>query len=377
MERREPADVSVLERDLVFMHICYVADASSVHVHRWASFFLDEGHQVSIITDVSGDIPGAEVYNVGDLLPSVRIPGISAGLQIMAKVRHIRRIIRVIQPDIVHGHYATNYGFLAALSGFQPLFQTVHGSDVLVDASGSWEQRWFVRYALQKAVRITVVADHMAERVSAMGIPTERLLVHQYGVDTDRFSPPVESSVRGQYRIVSTRMFEWKYNVGELVHAASFVIARVPRAEFVLAGDGTDRDQIEGLVAASGVGASISLVGRQSHGDIPDLLRSAAVYVSTSVTDGTSLSLLEAMACGAFPVVTDIPGNRSWVVDGENGFLFPTGNPEVLSDRIAMALEDQDLRANVVARNLEMVRTRGEYRSSMKIIEAEYERVLR
>jgi L-malate glycosyltransferase len=377
LERREPADVSVLERDLVFMHICYVADASSVHVHRWASFFLDEGHQVSIITDVPGDIPGAEVYNVGDLLPSVRIPGISAGLQIMAKVRHIRRIIRVIQPDIVHGHYATNYGFLAALSGFQPLFQTVHGSDVLVDASGSWEQRWFVRYALQKAVRITVVADHMAERVSAMGIPTERLLVHQYGVDTERFSPPVESSVRGQYRIVSTRMFEWKYNVGELVHAAPAVIARVPRAEFVLVGDGTDRDQIEGLVAASGVGASISLVGRQTHGDIPDLLRSAAVYVSTSVTDGTSLSLLEAMACGAFPVVTDIPGNRSWVVDGENGFLFPTGNPEVLADRIAIALEDQDLRANVVARNLEMVRTRGEYRSSMKIIEAEYERVLR
>ena len=359
------------------MHICYIADASSVHVHRWVSFFAAREHRVSLVTDVPGHVPGADVYNIGDCLPGIRIPGVSAGYQIMTKVRHIRRILLKLKTDIVHGHYATNYGFLAALSGFQPLVQTVHGSDILVDAVGSWEERWFVKYALQQAARVTVVAEHMAAKVRALGVSGDRLMVHQYGVDTNRFLPPARPEFRRPYRIVSTRMFEWKYNVEQLVQAIPKLCALVPNVEIVLAGDGPKRGRLESLIDDLKVRPIITMPGRQAHDAIPDLLRSATVYVSTSITDGTSLSLLEAMACGVFPVVTDIPGNRSWVTDDENGFLFPAGDPEILADRIARALEETSLREDVVARNLELVRTRGDYQLSMASMESEYQGLLR
>lgn len=142
------------------MHLCYIADVNSVHLHRWAAFFIERGHQVSVITDLAGTLPGAAVYHIGDCLPAIRLPMFAAVYQIGAKALAIRRLLRQIKPDLVHGHYATNYGFLAALSGFTPLVQTVHGSDVLVDAAGSWEQRWFVRYALRTATLIRARGDY-------------------------------------------------------------------------------------------------------------------------------------------------------------------------------------------------------------------------
>lgn len=359
------------------MHLCYIADVNVVHLHRWVSFFIERGHQVSVITDEDGVLPGATVYNTGECLPSVRLPVFSAMYQILEKAQRIRKVIREIKPDLVHGHYATNYGFLAALSGFKPLVQTVHGSDVLVDAAGSWEKRRFVRYALRKATWITSAADHMTERLLEMGIPGDRITTMQYGVDTGVFTPPEDPNERRPLRVVSTRMLEWRYNVEQLIRAIPAVQSRVHDVEVVLAGDGPERPALERLVNELGITGVVKMIGRVSHETVPALLRSAAVYVSTSVTDGTSLSLLEAMACGAFPIVTDIPGNRGWVRDGENGFLIRTDDVDALSDRIARVLEQPDFRDEVVTRNLDLVRQHGDYYANMARIEKGYQALCR
>lgn len=358
------------------MRLCYIADISSVHIQRWIRFFIERGHDVSVITDVPATVPGAQVYNIGACLPPFQLPGVSAVYQILAKVSAIRRLLRRIQPDLIHGHYATNYGFLAALSGFQPLVQTVHGSDILVDAVGSREKRWFVRHALKRATHITAPAEHMTRRLDEIGIPRERILILQYGVDTTQFAPSDDSAVRQAHRVVSTRMFDWKYNVDQLVHAAPALSSLYPDVEIVLAGDGPDRDALQELAHTLKVETVVRFVGRVLPESMPTLLQSATVYVSTSVTDGSSLSLLEAMACGAFPVVTDIPANREWITDGENGFLVRVGDVEALADRIAQGLTNDVLRTAAVCRNAELIRERGDYRINMVGIEHLYEQIV-
>jgi glycosyltransferase involved in cell wall biosynthesis len=76
---------------------------------------------------------------------------------------------------------------------------------------------------------------------------------------------------------------------------------------------------------------------------MPDLLTKADIYVSTSLYDGTSVSLLEAMASGCFPVVSDIPSNREWIRDGENGFLVPVNDEQYLAKKIIDAIRDKGL----------------------------------
>jgi len=110
----------------------------------------------------------------------------------------------------------------------------------------------------------------------------------------------------------------------------------------------------------------IRFVGDVNHMHMPALLREHHLYVSTSPADTTSVSLLEAMAVGLFPVVTDIPANREWIVDGENGRLVPPGAATRLAVALIDAWRDTDRRERARERNAEIIRTRGRWDEAMR-----------
>jgi glycosyltransferase involved in cell wall biosynthesis len=106
---------------------------------------------------------------------------------------------------------------------------------------------------------------------------------------------------------------------------------------------------------------------------MPKLLSDADIYVSTSLYDGTSVSLLEAMGSGVFPVVTDIPSNREWITNAENGFLVPTENEVVLARKIVEAIRNKELLVEANGKNRELIEQRANWKSNMKKIANIYE----
>jgi glycosyltransferase involved in cell wall biosynthesis len=109
---------------------------------------------------------------------------------------------------------------------------------------------------------------------------------------------------------------------------------------------------------------------------MPGLLGQSDIYVSTSLSDGTSVSLLEAMAAGGFPVVTDIPANREWIKDGENGFLVPVNEAGLLAKRIVSAIRDEDLLQRSRTDNLRTVEERALWPVTIRKTEGIYEELL-
>jgi len=103
----------------------------------------------------------------------------------------------------------------------------------------------------------------------------------------------------------------------------------------------------------------VRFLGRVHPNDMADLLGKVDIYVSTSLYDGTSVSLLEAMASGCFPVVSDIPSNREWIRDGENGFLFPPDNAELLAQRIIDVIRNRSLIEKSRKENLRLIEERA------------------
>ncbi len=102
--------------------------------------------------------------------------------------------------------------------------------------------------------------------------------------------------------------------------------------------------------------------------ELPELLGRTDVYVSSSLSDGTSISLLEAMATGTFPVVSDIPANRPWVEHGRNGLLFPPGDDAALANCLAEALEDAQRRAEAALICRQIVLDRGDLRKGADLL---------
>ena len=165
---------------------------------------------------------------------------------------------------------------------------------------------------------------------------------------------------------MSIRKLEPVYNVESVVDAFAEALTTLPGARLTVAGGGSLRAAIQRRsMASTGAGAT-AFVGPVTHEQIPALLREHHLYISTARSDTTSVSLLEAMACGLFPVVTDIPANREWIDDGDNGLLFPAGDAGALSRALVSAWNDPDLRRTGAARNLEIIRTRARWEDTME-----------
>jgi glycosyltransferase involved in cell wall biosynthesis len=155
------------------------------------------------------------------------------------------------------------------------------------------------------------------------------------------------------------------------------VLKEEPKTRFLIAGDGPERDHLEKEATKLNVNSAVQFLGRVPHEEMPNLLTQADIYVSTSLYDGTSVSLLEAMACGAFPVVTDILPNREWILDGENGFLIPTESETILGKKIVEAIRNDRLLSETSVKNRKIIEEKAHWEKNIGKIAKIYEGSLR
>ena len=350
------------------MKICYLANAASIHTERWASHFARRGYDVTVVSLTDAQIPGVDVRWIG---PD---PNIRGRLAYLMAVPRLRRLLRRLKPDILHAHYAGGYGLIAALASFHPLVLTAWGSDVLILPRTSRLMRGLVRFALRRANLVTSMAQHMTSAIRGLGVPGENVLTLPFGVDTGIFHPHNrrEIGTREGFTIVSTRHLEPLYNVGLLVEAMPVIVEEVPNVRLLLIGDGSERGRLQARVNELNLADRVTFLGRQRPAEIAGYLSDADLFVSTSLSDGNNVSLNEAMACGAFPIATDIPANREWINHGRNGFLTDLHDPRTLAQLGIQALRQRGLRASAAAANWEIVRQRGAWESAMEIMEKRY-----
>jgi glycosyltransferase involved in cell wall biosynthesis len=240
------------------------------------------------------------------------------------------KLIIIEKPDIIHGNWIVPTGLIAAISGKltgKPVMNSVRGMDYRI-AENRLIKPLFKLAALLSD-RITVVSESMK---SNRALACAEIV--SSGVD-DRFFEVNSSS--DSKTIISTRSLEPIYDVETLIRAVPLVLARESEAKFIIIGGGSLSDQLQNLAAELGVSERITFTGQIDNSEIPKYMEKAKVYVSTSLADGTSVSLLEALAAGLVPVVTDIEANRPFI--NEKG-LFKKGDFNELSCAILTALND-------------------------------------
>lgn len=267
----------------------------------------------------------------------------------LLKLPRARRLIRSIGPEVVHAHFATSYGLIALASGARPLVVTAHGDDVLIAPDRAILGR-IVRRVLRAAALITVPADHMRLAVEALlgsRAGSTPVAVFQYGVEASRLLEIGEAARAdrvedGTVRIVSTRAMLDLYRLDLLVDALAVLRDRGVEFRCDLAGDGPRRDDLEQRVARNGLDAFVRFHGQLESMALEQLVANADVYVSVAESDGVSIGLLEALALGPVPVLSDIPANRSWINPGETGIIVEA-DAHSLADGIEQAvLLDRD-----------------------------------
>jgi len=358
------------------MKICFLGNAQNPHIISWMNYFSSNDYEVHIISDINNTLNKIKVHYIHE--PKlIFIPIIYTIIQIWYKVFKIRRILKIIKPDILHAHWATNYGFLAALSGFHPYVLTSHGSDILIDPNKSLISKCFVKYALRKADLINSVADHVTKSIFKLNVRNNKIVTFQYGIDTSVFnSAGFNNNGESNIKIISVRDLEWRYNVDMLIKAIPIILIENSNSEFLILGDGPQKNGLINLTRQLSINKHVKFLGLVKHNKISEYYRISDIYVSTSLTDGSSIALVEALACGLFPIVTDIPANREWIIDGKNGFLVSSNSHEELAKKTIIAINDVSFRKSAYIINQNIIYDRARRSKNMKIMETCYNQLV-
>jgi len=351
------------------VRICYVSHSNSHFTKPYVDFFLRRGHEVHLVSLFEADLPGAIHHHP---LPGPIDPVRSKLIYLRALLR-VRAIVRSLEPCIVHAHYASSNGVLAAFAGVHPLVISVHGTD-LGGAVGR-ARRALLKYALGRADLINPVSGSFEPLLRSLGAPSERLLTLTQGVETERFTTDRSRRAAGPIRIVCTRSLAPHYDSPTIVATLSRLREREVPFRFTFAATGPEERSLEREVLARGLSGQVTFLGGYNQDALPALLAQADVYISAARSDGASISLLEAMASGVFPVVSDVPGNRDWLSGQGDGLLFRPGDPDDLAACLEAACADEALRRSAAERNLASVRLRGERRTNLGRLEGVYARL--
>lgn len=304
-------------------HLLFVADATSVHTRRWVGAIAQRGFRCSVISRHMGEVSGAQVHPLNT--PDGRWPWFAA-------LPRVRALARALQPDLVHGHYLTSYGFWAASLGQRPLVLSAWGSDVLVSPRESRLVRALTGWTLRRADLVTADSQDMLEAIAAY---RPRAALHQvlWGVDTAKFVAVHKAP--SPLRLVSLRNWEPNYRIDLVLHAVAQLRERRPAlpVELHLCGGGPLEASLRALADTLGLQGVVHWHGRVDEDRLAEIVRHAHLALSVPESDATSVALLEAMAAGLAVIVSDLPANRQWV-DGRGGRRVPVGDGQALAQAL-------------------------------------------
>lgn len=162
------------------------------------------------------------------------------------------------------------------------------------------------------------------------------------GIDLQKFPWRTGSEsplMEGPPRAISVARLSAEKDFPTLLRSIPLVLAEVPDFQLDLIGDGGERERLSHLIEELNLSKHVRLLGERR--DVPQLLREAGLFVSSSLTEGISLTLLEAMAVGLPIVATRVGGNPEIILDGENGLLVPPGDPGVMARAIISMCQER------------------------------------
>lgn len=334
-------------------------------LHELATALSRQGHHVTVYVSVPSGTKTPGKTEVGDGL-RIEYLSVAASADVLAQVpafsEPLRERLLRNRPAVVHAVCWTSG--LAALSATRGLgipvvqaFSTLgvaenrnHSMPASRDkAAGKGApspagMRLRLEPAIGRSANAVVAASsEVVSDLTRMGVPRKSVRCVPWGVDTDAFTPEGPTAARnGKPRLLTAADLTEREELQTLLRA----LTKVPDAELMVVG-GPARDRLRGDAAYRGLAAMTSslglsdrvmFTGRVSRRELPALLRSADLVVSTCAYEPSGVTSLEAMACGKPVVAPPTGGHIDAVVDGTTGILIPPGRPALLAQRIRQLL---------------------------------------
>ncbi len=416
------------------MRLLFVADGRSPIALNWIQHFADRGYEVHLASiypcqpnlplasltiipvafsgAVAQEYAGTQRRGVKRFVRKLATPAVRTWLRhqfvprsLPQAAKTLQLLIAKLQPDLIHALRIPYEGMLAALalSGVSTsdfdrlnppldakidraersvstvdarLLVSVWGNDFTLHAPATRQLTRLTKATLLRADALHTDCQRDLALARQLGFVADKpglVLPGAGGIQMDVFYPDPQPlwEKGGGKTIINPRGLRAYVRSDTFFSAVPRVLARHPEVQFICPAM-QNQPEAEAWASRLGVGASLRLMPRLSRIQMADVYRQAEIVLSITEYDGTPNTLLEALACGCFPIVGDIPSLREWIRNGENGFLVDPGDPGALAEAIGAAIRDPELRGRAREINLQIMAERAEYGAVMAQAEQFY-----
>lgn len=231
----------------------------------------------------------------------------------------IRKIINDFNPTIIHSHQITTNSLLTLLANKKaqkPILFTAWGSDILYTPNKGFWYKKMVKYILQNAENFTSDSKYMAEVMNEISGKPLNILIANFGINIENSKHVEKKNV-----LYSNRQLTKFYRIDKIIEAfANFIEhGNTAKWKLIIGSEGEEKKSLIALADKLKLNESVEFVGWLEKEQNSYYYNIAKYYISIPISDATSISLLEAMAAGCVPILSDLPANKEWVEDGVNG----------------------------------------------------------
>lgn len=329
------------------MKVLYVSSNGGIHDYR---FFkkLTADYEVLFLHYAAN-----EIINEIDSLEHLRIISKKPAFKsfpLASELMHFNTVVKEFRPDLVHSGYIWQVGILAAIADFHPHLSMAWGSDILTEPDKSWVIHKLVKKVLNQSDHVQCDAEFVKKKIiNDFKLPPEKITVFPWGIELGIFAKRDKQSAREKLKIDSkkfvliyNRHLEPVYGVNYLLEAFKAFSEGKDDVMLLILSDGSMKNTVLKYITENNLEAKVRMLGRIINKELPDFLNASDVYISPALSDGTSLSLLEAMASGTGLVVTDVPAIKEWVT-GDNGIMVKKENPGEIVQALEKYYHNRDM----------------------------------
>ena len=297
-----------------------IIGSSSIHTENFFQLMKEEFAEIKLISDVN--------FSLWSL---------SAQLHTAKK---IRAIAREFNPDIVHIHQVNSIAYYA-LKAIVPLgiptVLTAWGSDIYLTPHRSFLLKMLVRWNLKHADSFTADSKDLAAHMQAL-LPEKKMdiLIANFGMSLQ----PVQAEKEKLF--YSNRLHKKLYRIDYILRAFAKFKSQPNREEWklIVGAVGEETENLKALAQSLGIEGSTNFVGWLQPEDNANNYAKATYYISIPESDATSISVLEAMAYGCIPILSNLPSSREWISHGESGFIVEDVESDFISEAFALNLNE-------------------------------------
>ena len=248
--------------------------------------------------------------------------------------KKFQKVIREIKPDLIHAGPIQPVAILPAMLHFHPLVSMSWGFDMLQDAERSPIWKSATKCVLRRTDRLFCDCQTVKKKAVKWGFPADKVTVFPWGVDLKRFSPKSGKKKSKELIFLSTRSWEPRYGIDVALKGFAQAVQQEKSLKLIMLSGGSQEGWVRNFIHENDLEQNVELRGQINNDDLTQIYNSAQVYLSASHVDGSSVALMEALACGTPALVSDIPSNLEWVSDDVEGWVFKDGDAADLARAI-------------------------------------------